>query len=231
MDILAKAVTIDWQWVEDHVSRGEKFDSAKDVSVKKALLEHAKKAFELARLKAKPKALIVKKKILKFNPGSVEIEGNILLSGKELSSYFKGASEVYVFLATVGDAIEKAASIHMDNGDPLLGYLLDRTGSFAVESLAERIENNIRQAIKSQGLGLSMRLSPGYCDWPVEEQLKLAEMIDFKKAGISLNEHCMMIPKKSISAIAGAGRKELFLSKKSQCSVCNLKKCDYRRIV
>jgi len=64
----------------------------------------------------------------------------------------------------------------------------------------------------------------------VEEQFKLARIIDFSKAGVTLSENCMMIPKKSISAIVGIGPKQLFSNIKSPCAVCNMKVCGYRRI-
>lgn len=224
-----KNIAIDWEWVETHVHTRERFESTKDSVVKKALLEHAAMALKMAELMAAPRVIMAHKKILGFQPAAVEIQGGVSFTGKEFSAYLKGASHIYAFVATIGDGIEKAATAQMNGGDPLLGYLLDRIGSFAVESLAENAEKAIRRAIEPDGFGLSMRLSPGYCDWPLEEQAKLARIVDFSKAGISLNEHCVMTPKKSVSAIAGVGHKKRFSGKRSQCLVCSIKSCDYRR--
>ena len=128
-----------------------------------------------------------------------------------------------------GAVKEDAATSCMDSGDHLLGYLLDRAGSFAVESLAENTEKRLRCSLAPEGLGVSMRFSPGYRDWAIEEQFKLAKIVDFKKAGVTLSENCMMVPKKSISAIVGVGPKKLFSKVISPCAVCNMKVCDYRR--
>ena len=229
MDELINTITIDWDWVAASLARKERFDSAKDETVKKALGEFALKSIEISKNKAVPGIAIVKKDILSLEPGSIEIEKDIKFMTKELANHLKGASQIYIYVVTIGKSIENAATECMKSGDPLTGYLLDRTGSFAVESLAKNTEYAIRKALALQNLSVSMRFSPGYCDWPIEEQFKLAKLIDFQKAGVTLSENCMMIPKKSISAIVGIGPKELFTKIQSPCTVCNMKVCDYRR--
>jgi len=53
--------------------------------------------------------------------------------------------------------------------------------------------------------------------------------ISLSKIGITLNKNCMMIPKKSITAIVGLGPKGLFKKSRSQCGICDKKDCSYRR--
>lgn len=229
MDNLEKTVGIDWRWVEAHTSTGEKIEKIGEGSTKEAVLRHLKEAMEIAKSKAAPKISFVKKEILNFKPGSFELYGNITLTSKELSSYIKGATHIYAYLVTIGKDVEDAATFHMDSDDHLTGYLLDRIASFAVESMAKNMESALRSALAPEGLSVSMRFSPGYCDWPLEDQFKLAQVIDFSKAGVTLSETCMMIPKKSISAVVGIGPKELFSKLISPCTICNMKVCDYRR--
>ena len=229
MDNIISAATIDWEWVRSHLSARERIEKIGTGSTKGSVLEHLKEALQIARVKAAPRIYSVKKEILNFKPGSFQIEGDMIFSGKELSKHIKGATHICAFLVTVGKEIEEAASSYMHLGDHLLGYLLDRAGSFAVESMAKNTEDSLRRALLTEGLSVSMRFSPGYCDWPIEEQFKLAQIIDFGKAGVRLSENCMMIPKKSISAVAGVGPKELFSEIKSPCSHCNMKVCGHRR--
>ena len=225
-----KSLEIDWKWVEAHTSTREKIGKIGDGPAKEAVLDHLKEALEIAKSKAAPAISIAKLRILKFNPDSLELGNGIILFTKELSSSLKGATHIYAFVVTIGKGLEEAASAYMDSGDHLLGYLLDRIGSFSVESLAEKVESDLRSDLAPEGLGVSMRFSPGYCDWRIEEQFKLAGIIDFAKAGITLTESCMMIPKKSISAVVGVGPKELFSKRISPCTVCNMKVCEYRRV-
>ncbi|MDD5428889.1 MAG: vitamin B12 dependent-methionine synthase activation domain-containing protein [Candidatus Omnitrophica bacterium] len=229
MDNLIKNVAIDWRWVGSHVSSGERIKDMAEGSAKEAVLEQLEKAVSIAKLAAKPAISMVKKEITNFGPLSFELEGGINLSSKELSSHLKGASSIYAFLVTIGNELEDTASSYMNSGDHLLGYLLDRIGSFAAESLAENTEKALRNYFAPWHLSVSMRFSPGYCDWPIEEQFKLAGIIDFPKAGVTLTKSCMMIPKKSISAIVGIGPEKLFSKVASPCALCNMKVCDYRR--
>ena len=229
MDNVIGAITIDWEWVRAHLSARERIGKITAGSTKEAVIAHLKEALDIAGSKATPRIYSVKKEIINFKPGSLQIEGDIILSGKELSKHIKGATHICAFVVTIGEDIEEAASSCMNSGDHLLGYLLDRAGSFAVESMAKNAEDDLRRALAPEGLSVSMRFSPGYCDWPIEEQFKLAQIIDFAKAGVILTKSCMMIPRKSISAVVGIGPKELFSKIRSPCSVCNMKVCDYRR--
>ena len=130
---------------------------------------------------------------------------------------------------TIGERIENAASELTKGKEPLEGYLLDRLGSFAVESLAESVEKKIRRDYLRIRKSVSMRYSPGYCDWPIEEQRILAKELDFSKIGVTLNESCMMTPKKSISAIVAIADSGVFTESGSTCEICEKKDCSYRR--
>ncbi len=229
MDNIAEAVTIDWKWVEAHLTAKERLERISEGSTKKAVLEELKTALGIARSEAAPKSLFAKSIIAAANAGTLELECGITLSGSELASHIKGASCIYVYLVTVGKGIEDAASSQMNSGEHLLGYLLDRIGSFAAESMAKNAEDVLRRKLSLENLSVSMRFSPGYCDWGIEEQSKLARIIDFRKIGVTLTSSFMMVPKKSISAVVGIGPKELFLNAKSPCALCNMKVCDYRR--
>ncbi|MFA6321420.1 MAG: vitamin B12 dependent-methionine synthase activation domain-containing protein [Candidatus Omnitrophota bacterium] len=229
MHNIAKNINIDWRWVVSHVSVREKLKDMTEGSTKEAILEQLEKALTIAKSKAAPSIIMTKKNIVHFNSLSFEVEGGVTLCSKELTSHIKGADAIYAFAATIGNDIEEAATSYMNSGDHLLGYLLDRIGSFAVESLAKNTEEALRSLMTQKHLSVSMRFSPGYCDWPIEEQFKLAKIIDFSKAGITLTKNCMMLPKKSISAVVGIGPERLFAKTISPCALCNMKTCDYRR--
>lgn len=221
-DMKKSDITIDWGWVRDNVIRSEKIPAGK---IKSSLESCLKKAGELAR----PKYLVVEKDIISNKDGHIKLKGNIEISSPTVSSHLKGAVSLAVFLVTIGKGVEDEASSLMKKADELSGYLLDRTGSFAVESLAQSLENSLRNSCIARGLTLSVRFSPGYCDWKIEEQFKLSRIADFSKAGITLTDNCMMVPRKSISSVAGIGPKGLFSEIKSQCDMCNLPDCSYRR--
>lgn len=220
-------IGIDWAWVKKELIRIEKIPSAGKGA---ALRSSADVCLGKAAGLSTAKTVCVKKNITDIASDHVTLEDGITLSSKFLSSYLSGAKYIQAFVVTIGKGPEDEASRLMNEGDSLNGYFLDRIGSLAVESVAESFENRLRGECKAGGLSLSRRLSPGYCDWPIEEQFKLAKLIDFSKAGVKLTDSCMMIPKKSISAVAGIGPKGLFTDTRSQCVICSKTECGYRRL-
>lgn len=226
MNNMNKDTAIDWAWVKNELARMENIPLSGKAGILRTSSDNClKKARGICPIAA----VSIKKNIIETEAGHVLLDGGIELSSEFLSSYLTGAKYIRVFLVTIGGSLELEASRLMEEGDTLSGYLLDRIGSLAVESAAEAFENRLRKDCKDKESSLSRRLSPGYCDWPIEEQFKLAKLIDFSKAGVRLTESCMMVPKKSISAVAGIGPKGLFAGMKSQCVICNKTDCGYRR--
>jgi len=213
-------VMIDWSAVKKELLDKEGIGRIKDPHRKGILLAFSGECLETAKKLARPKVVssIKSTDILKK-----------LSTGKTISSYIKSADKICVFLITIGGLLEKEASRLMKNGDHLRGYLLDRIGSFAVENAAEDFEQALRAKYAAKDNSVSNRFSPGYCQWPTNEQKKLDKILPFKKAGIRLTGSFMMVPKKSISGIIGIGPAKVFSKRKSQCSICDKKDCSYRR--
>lgn len=224
-------IAIDWIWVKRRLLEKENIPTDKKHALKAELGAAVEECIAKARALARPEVVSVKKKVLKSGGGSVRLEGGTELSGKALSSYIKDSRQACLFLATIGGGLENAATGWMKKGDHLRGYLLDSIGSFAVESLAENFERLLRSSCAAKNMSVSMRLSPGYCDWPIEEQAKLSRVIGFSDAGVRLTESFMMVPRKSVSGLVGIGPKGLFSGTKSQCVICDKNECGYRRNV
>jgi cobalamin-dependent methionine synthase I len=169
-------------------------------------------------------------KVTKSSGPAISLEGGAVLRGKRMADYFRKAAHLYLYCVTIGGRVEEEASRRMKNGDSLGGYLLDRAGSFAVESLAASVEGGLRKKQIAKKINVSARLSPGYCDLPMEAQRTLSRLVPFSAAGVRLNRALMMIPRKSISAIVGIGPGGAFGKAKSQCGMCDRGDCDYRRV-
>jgi hypothetical protein len=220
---------ISWDIVRSELFRMEHI-SPLGKGAKGPVLSCAQRCLELAEKLIAPRVVTAVKPVSSITSDSITLTGGIVLKSTTLPSHMKGAEGLIFFLATIGDGLEKRASGFIaKSDDPLSGYLLDRIGSIAVESLAQEVENSLRKDIEKKAKSLSMRFSPGYCDWPIEEQFKVSKLLDFSKAGVHLTEKCVMVPKKSISAACAVGPKGVFTDITSPCSICNLDKCDYRR--
>lgn len=225
----SRYVGVNWDWVKSEILRTERINPLS----KDERSDNIRKALDICLRKArsfvKPMCIFEEKKISALGDDYIEIEGGIRFSTKKIPPFIKGAGYLVLFIATVGDELEKEASILTSGKDPLSGYLLDRLGSFAVESLAENMEKRLRRDYYIHKKSVSSRFSPGYCDWPTEEQFKMAKALDFSKAGVKLTEGCMMVPKKSISAMVAVADEGIFKEFISSCDICKKEECDFRR--
>jgi hypothetical protein len=93
-----------------------------------------------------------------------------------------------------------------------------------VESHQKKLGNTL-----PPGQGMTLRYSPGYCDWPIEQQESLFQVVDGGQIGVSLSRHFLMRPSKSISGIVGIGPAHLVEETKNACRTCGRKECNHRR--
>ena len=220
-------IGVDWHWVKEQMLITEKMGQKNNDERASRILPVLDECMRRARALAVPKYTFIEKKIVKLWSDHIEIEEGVKFFTKKTTSYMKGASSLVLFLVTIGDGIEKEASLLTSGPDPLKGYLLDRIGSFAIESLAENLEKRLRKDRSLSKRSVSARFSPGYCDWAIEDQFTMARVIDFSKAGVMLTEGCMMVPKKSISAIVAVAEEGIFKEHVSSCLACEIKDCQF----
>ena len=137
-------------------------------------------------------------------------------------------SESYVFLiATAGPGPETMARELLENGEFLEGYITDLVASALVESVANHLQDHIRQLAGQSGLKITNRYSPGYCKWDVSEQQNLFKLFPENCCGITLSQSSLMSPIKSISAVLGMGSSVAY--QEYTCEICSMKKCLYRK--
>ena len=127
-------------------------------------------------------------------------------------------------VVTIGEAIDR----ELARDRPLFDRLvLDAVSSVLVEIVADLVEDAWKGELAARGLESGMRVSPGYCDWPVEGQGVVFAALDAGSVGISLNSSFVMMPLKSLSLVAVvAGR----VPETSACAFCGKDGCAWRRI-
>ena len=124
-----------------------------------------------------------------------------LIPGSEANGHpiFAGAVEIALGVLTIGPRLEEECARELGDGDLLRGLILDALGSSAVVQVFRAVERRIVAEGLARGFWPSRRYSPGYRDWPLEEQRFLFSKVDAAAIGVRLNESCMMIPRKSNS--------------------------------
>lgn len=157
------------------------------------------------------------------------ILGDVAIESKVLSLICRDSFSVFVFVLTLGDKIENYAS-SLYNANQIFGFqVADAYGSVFAEATADRFMHDIEHDLL-RDFTLSARYSPGYCDIPIVEQIKIFSLIGEENRLIRLTDSYQMIPQKSISGIffkvaqkTGARYKNYYIF----CNNCNNKLCRY----
>ncbi len=143
---------------------------------------------------ANPTFVATRVKILSVEEDRVSLEGFSVCS-QALSRYFEGSRETFMFMATLGAAVDRLISKRraLSLSD---GFLYDAVASAVIESVCDEAEKKIRgsETVKK-------RFSPGYADCPLSVQTELVKLLCADKyAGIKLLDSLLMSPMKSVSA-------------------------------
>ena len=155
-----------------------------------------------------------------------EIHLNI---GAQIDAYIKGSEYLALFTCTAGQLFTDLSSRYNQAGDYFEAYVADTIGSLTVEKAMDKIQAQLETEMKAEGLGITNRYSPGYCNWPVSGQRELFKAMGEIPVGVSLTESCLMLPIKSVSGIIGIGHN--VKKRDYACDICKNKDCIYRKII
>mgnify|MGYP006290639331 CR=1 FL=1 len=156
---------------------------------------------------------------------TVKIEHQTFRTAKIVAIQLKNATSAALFTCTAGKGISDYATRVAAEGDPMYSYVLDVIGSVTVDKAMDKIQDAVKARMKQQGLGISDRFSPGYCEWNVADQQKLFSLLPSNFCGVELSDSSLMDPIKSVSGIIGIGPG--LEQKGYQCYWCNDPNCIY----
>ena len=142
----------------------------------------------------------------------------------------QAARQVLISVVTIGPALEQQVHELQSARKGLQSYLLDSAGVMALGSVGEAIRCLAEEAAAEQGWGVSPSLSPGsLVGWPLRGQRELCALLPLEQIGVHLNDHCVLVPHKSVSAAIGLGPGYQSAHVGSVCQYCALKNTCWRR--
>ena len=183
-------------------------------------IEKAKKCLDNALPLIDPKAMYRVAYIDDRADNVVTMEG-IQFTGALLSKKLEDVERVFPFIVTIGSHLETAIRKSKDILDQ---FYLDTIGNMALI----RVRKYLKQYLLSTfGLEKMSSMSPGaLAGWPLEEQGPLFSILDNVETavGVSLTEHFLMIPGKSVSGIFFPTEIPFY-----SCQLCPRKRCPSRK--
>lgn len=160
--------------------------------------------------------------------GIIKINNRTIKPQAKICGYMKNTEKLAVFICTAGDGFSRFSDRCNKEGDYLKGFIADTFGSIVVEKAIDYIQERLKYEMRKEGLRITNRYSPGYCNWQLTDQKLLFELLPQNQCGISLSESCLMHPIKSVSGIIGIGKD---VRKSSYaCDICNNTTCVYRKV-
>jgi hypothetical protein len=126
-----------------------------------------------------------------------------------------GASEVAIFVLTLGPAFDAAVAERVGRDELLDALLLESVGWLAIERLTRQLGMHLRTQLETDGLSLGYRMGPGYSyrpvertavdriNWPLEQQGALFATFGGALLAVELADSFVMRPKMSRSGLFG----------------------------
>jgi hypothetical protein len=148
---------------------------------------------------------------------------------KIVTTQLGNSQRAALFVCTIGHAMETWSKNLAAEGDEPGSFLVDTVASVTAEHAVDCLHDHVEKCMEMQGLKITNRYSPGYCNWPVAEQHLLFSFLPQNFCGITLTESALMLPIKSVSGIIGIGPDVHKMD--YVCDRCFVKDCTYRNIV
>jgi hypothetical protein len=153
-----------------------------------------------------PRFATRRRRVTGVSGGEVEVEGGYAFVSRDLARLTAGAESLAFMAATVGESLDDLTDEYNGRGEVFKMSVADAVGSVAAEELISRVHAGVKASAAAAGLTTSRRISPGYGDFGLEHQRRLLRLLGAGALGISLTEHFMMIPRKSVTAVAALSR-------------------------
>ncbi len=157
----------------------------------------------------------------------IELPCKEIVKGKDIASHLDGCDKAILMCATLGSEVDRLIRI-TEISDMAKAVVLDSFASVAVEQVCCKVDELLAQ--KYPESYFTFRFSPGYGDYPIEMQGCFLRTLDAqRKIGLTANSNSLLIPSKSVTAVAGVSKSPVE-KKKRGCAVCNMRDiCKFRR--
>jgi len=171
-----------------------------DDESRKKILSAINKGFAICEAKG----VWTRSDIVARSDESLTFANGIIINSRSIVDLLSNSHAAVFFSATAGSAIVEISAESFKNGDGASAVIYDAVGSETAEAAVDWINAYISRELNRRGESLtSMRFSPGYGDFLLENQKHFFELLRLEDFGVKLTERYIFIPEKTVTAIAG----------------------------
>jgi hypothetical protein len=122
----------------------------------------------------------------------------------KLASIIEGSVSLLLMATTVGDPLVRERDRLMSAGNSAEAVIYDAVGSETADEAVRWLQNYARRRLVREGLTITrQRISPGYGDLLLSEQKKIFDILSLERLNLTLTDHHILIPEKSVTSCAG----------------------------
>jgi hypothetical protein len=167
---------------------------------KKEVDRYIKDALGLIDLKAAARFI----EIRKISPPEITISTNTKFISNNLAVLLQDCREVLLMAATAGSKIIEAIQKDLSGKNMTRSVVLDAAASEMTDCALDWLMGHFNAKLAGQNKTLTRRrFSAGYGDFLLNNQKKIFELLEMKKIGVNISKSYILIPEKSVTAVAG----------------------------
>src|SRR5215831_8951587 len=168
-----------------------------------AIWETAERMANRAEALVEPAAMLAAVRVAGCEPEVVRLAAGPAFSGRAVATLLAGCPLAVAFALTLGPRLEAEVATLAERKELLEAFLLDAAGWAAIEGAVRALRLDLRARVRPGGWRITHRLAPGYRDWPLEEQPALLGLLGETGGLVTLSEHGVLVPFKSITGLFG----------------------------
>lgn len=157
----------------------------------------------------KPAGAYLNIPISSSDASSIVLDNGITFKSQSLSKLMENSHSVILMAATVGKEVTERVLNEVEKGNAAEGLILDSVASQTADAALDWIVQLLNKMLVREGKKLTRhRYSPGFGDLPLSYQQDIFNALQLEKLNMTLTEKFMLVPEKSVIAIAGVEEKE-----------------------
>ncbi|MCK4994324.1 MAG: methionine synthase [Candidatus Omnitrophica bacterium] len=150
------------------------------------------------------KASISRLPLLNIENNVVNLVSGISFQSKDLSVLFSGSDEVLFMGVTAGVEIAKTITEYSNGENVTVAVVYDALASEMTDAALDWVGKFFSNSLSRESKCLTKRrFSAGYGDFALKNQKTIFEVLEMEKLGISITEEFILIPEKTVTALAG----------------------------
>jgi len=141
-------------------------------------------------------------------PDRVVLADGSEFPSRALATLVGNASSLWIAAVSVGADLTAAVHSRCDVSDGVAALVYDAVGGETADAAMGWIQQFSARELLRRGQHLAdRRFSPGYSDLDLSAQRTIFNLLDLENWGLALNEAMLMVPEKSVTALAGIENK------------------------